>query len=68
MKRRFCDRHAGRGESVEIQMTHVPNVQIVADGNEDGDGTVTDAWDLCETCHSLFQRFMDGRKLEGEGQ
>lgn len=68
MKRRFCDRHANRGESVEIEMTDVPQVQIVPKGNQDGDGEVTDSWDLCETCASLFQRFMDGGKLEGEGQ
>lgn len=68
MKRRFCDRHANRSESVEIDMEDVPQVQIVAKSDEDGDGDVTGSWDLCETCASLFHQFMTSGRLEGEGQ
>jgi hypothetical protein len=67
MTRRFCDRHANRGETVEINMEGVPHVDLIPESDEDAGGNITDDWDLCDTCASLFRRFMDGVKLEGEG-
>lgn len=61
--RRFCDRC-----DAQIEDANVPRVDLIGASDEDGCGDITGKWDLCATCASLFDKFMDGGKLEGEGQ
>jgi hypothetical protein len=61
--RRFCDRC-----DAQVEDTGVPHVDFLAESDEQQGGTITEDWDLCAKCASLFNLFMGGAKLQGEGQ
>jgi hypothetical protein len=61
--KRFCDRCDS-----QIEDSGVPHVDLLAESDEQANGTITEDWDLCARCASLFQLFMGGAKLTGEGE
>jgi len=61
--KRFCDRCDAR-----LEDSGVPHVDLIAESDEEASGPITEDWDLCATCASLFQLFMGGAKLTGEGE